>query len=186
MDSGTASWQMWSRDNICSLNERRCRSECVSAFPVFISMLKASQQSCVELPVGFLQRGFPGRRVLADEPPVSVCICAGFELLCLFLWNCIVTVLWFVWVVSRLCVFATERDRRYHFDDWTLEIVNVSRRDGGDYIIECSNAEGKNRTKLKLDVQCEELKTNSDTASLLGHMKQFMNIKFILPGRKLL
>ncbi|XP_051718568.1 nephrin isoform X1 [Ctenopharyngodon idella] len=46
-----------------------------------------------------------------------------------------------------------ERDPRYHFDDWTLEIVNVSRRDGGDYIIECSNAEGKNRTKLKLDVQ---------------------------------
>uniref|UniRef100_A0A673J090 NPHS1 adhesion molecule, nephrin n=1 Tax=Sinocyclocheilus rhinocerous TaxID=307959 RepID=A0A673J090_9TELE len=46
-----------------------------------------------------------------------------------------------------------ERDPRYHFDDWTLEMVNVSRRDGGDYIIECSNAEGKNRTKLKLDVQ---------------------------------
>ncbi|XP_026120092.1 nephrin-like isoform X2 [Carassius auratus] len=46
-----------------------------------------------------------------------------------------------------------ERDPRYHFDDWTLEIVNVSRQDGGEYIIECSNAEGKNRTKLKLDVQ---------------------------------
>ncbi|XP_077063993.1 nephrin isoform X2 [Siphateles boraxobius] len=46
-----------------------------------------------------------------------------------------------------------ERDPRYHFDDWTLEIVNVSRRDGGDYIIECSNDEGKNHTKLKLDVQ---------------------------------
>ncbi|TRY66903.1 hypothetical protein DNTS_029329, partial [Danionella cerebrum] len=46
-----------------------------------------------------------------------------------------------------------ERDPRYHFTDWTLEIVNVSRRDGGDYIIECSNAEGKNRTRLKLDVQ---------------------------------
>ncbi|KAF4104345.1 nephrin [Onychostoma macrolepis] len=46
-----------------------------------------------------------------------------------------------------------ERDPRYQFDDWTLEILNVSRRDGGDYIIECSNAEGKNRTKLKLDVQ---------------------------------
>ncbi len=54
-------------------------------------------------------------------------------------------------------MFVTERDPRYHFDDWTLEIVNVSRRDGDDYIIECSNAEGKNRTKLKLDVQCEEL-----------------------------
>ncbi|KAK7156740.1 hypothetical protein R3I94_006700 [Phoxinus phoxinus] len=46
-----------------------------------------------------------------------------------------------------------ERDPRYHFDDWTLEIANVSRRDGGDYIIECSNDEGKNQTKLKLDVQ---------------------------------
>ncbi|KAG1951962.1 nephrin isoform X2 [Pimephales promelas] len=46
-----------------------------------------------------------------------------------------------------------ERDPRYHFDDWTLEIVNVSRRDGGDYTVECSNAEGKNHTKLKLDVQ---------------------------------
>ncbi len=55
-------------------------------------------------------------------------------------------------------MFVTERDPRYHFDDWTLEIVNVSRRDGGDYVIECSNAEGKNRTKLELDVQCEELK----------------------------
>ncbi|NP_001035777.1 nephrin precursor [Danio rerio] len=46
-----------------------------------------------------------------------------------------------------------ERDPRYTFSDWTLEIVNVSRRDGGDYIIECSNAEGSNRTKLRLDVQ---------------------------------
>lgn len=64
-----------------------------------------------------------------------------------------------------LCIFVTERDPRYRFDDWTLEIVNVSRRDGGDYIIECSNAEGKNRTKLNLDVQCEELKTNSNTSS---------------------
>uniref|UniRef100_A0A8C1UYN2 NPHS1 adhesion molecule, nephrin n=1 Tax=Cyprinus carpio TaxID=7962 RepID=A0A8C1UYN2_CYPCA len=44
-----------------------------------------------------------------------------------------------------------EEDPRYHFDDWTLEIINVSRRDGGNYIIECSNAEGKNRTMLKLD-----------------------------------
>uniref|UniRef100_A0A8C2CK84 NPHS1 adhesion molecule, nephrin n=1 Tax=Cyprinus carpio TaxID=7962 RepID=A0A8C2CK84_CYPCA len=51
-----------------------------------------------------------------------------------------------------------EEDPRYHFDDWTLEIINVSRRDGGNYIIECSNAEWKNRTMLKLDVQCEELK----------------------------
>ncbi|XP_056613688.1 nephrin isoform X1 [Triplophysa dalaica] len=46
-----------------------------------------------------------------------------------------------------------ERDPRYRFDDWSLEIVNVSRRDGGDYIIECCNSEGKYRTKLKLDVQ---------------------------------
>ncbi|XP_055053084.2 nephrin isoform X3 [Misgurnus anguillicaudatus] len=46
-----------------------------------------------------------------------------------------------------------ERDPRYRFDDWSLEIVNVSRRDAGDYIIECSNSEGKYRTKLKLDVQ---------------------------------
>ncbi|XP_051535079.1 nephrin [Myxocyprinus asiaticus] len=69
-----------------------------------------------------------------------------------------------------------ERDPRYHFDDWTLEIVNVSRRDGGDYILECSNAEGKNRTKLKLDVQYAptvQMKTDpvfvnlGDTADLL-------------------
>uniref|UniRef100_A0A8C1GL12 NPHS1 adhesion molecule, nephrin n=1 Tax=Cyprinus carpio TaxID=7962 RepID=A0A8C1GL12_CYPCA len=46
-----------------------------------------------------------------------------------------------------------EEDPRYHFNDWTLEIINVSRRDEGDSIIECSNAEGKNRTMLKLDVQ---------------------------------
>ncbi|XP_016363163.1 nephrin-like [Sinocyclocheilus anshuiensis] len=69
-----------------------------------------------------------------------------------------------------------ERDPRYHFDDWTLEMVNVSRRDGGNYIIECSNAEGKNRTKLKLDVQYAptvRMKSDSlyvnlgDTADLL-------------------
>lgn len=157
MDSGTAARQMWSCANVCSLNERRCRSECDTALPVFISLLKASRQSCVELPVVFLQRGFSGRRVLADKPAVSACVHVHV------LWICIVTALWFtcfVWVV-----FVTERDPRYHFDDWTLEIVNVSRRDGGDYIIECSNAEGNNRTKLKLDVQCEELKTNSDTSA---------------------
>ncbi|KTG31550.1 hypothetical protein cypCar_00036396 [Cyprinus carpio] len=50
-------------------------------------------------------------------------------------------------------MFVTEEDPRYHFNDWTLEIINVSRRDEGDSIIECSNAEGKNRTMLKLDVQ---------------------------------
>uniref|UniRef100_A0A673K3W2 Nephrin-like n=1 Tax=Sinocyclocheilus rhinocerous TaxID=307959 RepID=A0A673K3W2_9TELE len=55
--------------------------------------------------------------------------------------------------LCHVCMSVTERDPRYHFDDWTLEIVNVSRQDGGEYIIECSNAEGKNRTKLKLDVQ---------------------------------
>lgn len=153
MDSGTAPWQMWSRDNVCSLNEHRCRDlhlhfESISAVPC-------------RTPCGIPPKRFPWEKC-------SVCICAGFELLCLFLWNCIVAALWFtcfVWVVSCLCMFATERDPRYHFDDWTLEIVNVSRRDGGDYIIECSNAEGKNHTKLKLDVHCEELKTNSDTSS---------------------
>lgn len=84
-------------------------------------------------------------------------MCAGYEyfiFVCLCISHC------------QLCdssgacdvfVFGTERDPRYRFDDWTLEIANVSRRDGGDYIIECSNSEGKYRTKLKLDVQCKEL-----------------------------
>lgn len=74
MGSGTAAWQMWSRTNVCSLNERRCRSECDTALPVFIFVLKASQQSCVEVPAVFLQRGFSGRRILADKPAVSVCV----------------------------------------------------------------------------------------------------------------
>ncbi|KAL6471544.1 hypothetical protein MHYP_G00201940 [Metynnis hypsauchen] len=47
-----------------------------------------------------------------------------------------------------------ERDHRYHFPEgWALEIWNVSRRDAGNYRVECSNAEGKNSTSIKLDVQ---------------------------------
>ncbi|XP_036421159.1 nephrin [Colossoma macropomum] len=47
-----------------------------------------------------------------------------------------------------------ERDHRYHFPEgWTLEIWNVSRRDAGNYRVKCSNAEGKNSTIIKLDVQ---------------------------------
>ncbi|XP_026790730.3 LOW QUALITY PROTEIN: nephrin [Pangasianodon hypophthalmus] len=47
-----------------------------------------------------------------------------------------------------------DRDHRYHFPEaWSLEIWNVTRRDAGVYTVECSNAEGKNRTNIKLDVQ---------------------------------
>ncbi|XP_060744670.1 nephrin [Tachysurus vachellii] len=47
-----------------------------------------------------------------------------------------------------------DRDPRYHFpDDMGLEIWNVTRRDAGVYTVECSNAEGKNRTNIKLDVR---------------------------------
>lgn len=101
------------------------------------------------------EKGFSGKASC-----FSVYVCAAVHI-SFVLWICIVTALWFtcsVWVVSRLYMFVTEEDPRYHFDDWTLEIINVSRRDEGDSIIVCSNAEGKNRTMLKLDVQCEELK----------------------------
>ncbi|XP_058269543.1 nephrin isoform X2 [Hemibagrus wyckioides] len=47
-----------------------------------------------------------------------------------------------------------DRDPRYHFPEtWGLEIWNVTRRDAGVYTVECSNTEGSNRTKIKLDVQ---------------------------------
>ncbi|MCJ8740330.1 hypothetical protein PDJAM_G00057640 [Pangasius djambal] len=47
-----------------------------------------------------------------------------------------------------------DRDHRYHFPEaWSPEIWNVTRRDAGVYTVECSNAEGKNRTNVKLDVQ---------------------------------
>ncbi|XP_076832454.1 nephrin isoform X2 [Brachyhypopomus gauderio] len=47
-----------------------------------------------------------------------------------------------------------ERDHRYHFlEGWALQIWNVSRRDAGLYTVECSNAEGNQSTKVKLDVQ---------------------------------
>ncbi|XP_047676954.1 nephrin isoform X2 [Tachysurus fulvidraco] len=47
-----------------------------------------------------------------------------------------------------------DRDPRYHFPDGVgLEIWNVTRRDAGVYTVECSNARGKNRTNIKLDVQ---------------------------------
>ncbi|KAF4086267.1 hypothetical protein AMELA_G00104930 [Ameiurus melas] len=47
-----------------------------------------------------------------------------------------------------------DRDHRYHFPEaWSLEIWNVTRRDSGLYTVECSNAEGKNKTSIKLDVQ---------------------------------
>ncbi|GAA6081165.1 nephrin isoform X1, partial [Tachysurus ichikawai] len=57
-----------------------------------------------------------------------------------------------------------DRDPRYHFpDDVGLEIWNVTRRDAGVYTVECSNAEGKNRTNIKLDVQCKNLSQNHHT-----------------------
>ncbi|TSK49691.1 Nephrin [Bagarius yarrelli] len=56
-----------------------------------------------------------------------------------------------------------DRDVRYHFDAWNLEIWNVTRRDAGVYTVECSNAEGKNRTNIKLDVQCKNLPQNHCT-----------------------
>ncbi|KAF7700292.1 hypothetical protein HF521_003250 [Silurus meridionalis] len=46
-----------------------------------------------------------------------------------------------------------DRDSRYHFSEsWGLEIWNVTRRDTGVYTVECSNAEGKNKSNIKLDV----------------------------------
>ncbi|XP_072547806.1 nephrin [Salminus brasiliensis] len=47
-----------------------------------------------------------------------------------------------------------DRDHRYHFPEgWALEIWNVSRRDAGNYRVECTNAEGTRSTIIKLDVQ---------------------------------
>ncbi|XP_026883993.2 nephrin [Electrophorus electricus] len=47
-----------------------------------------------------------------------------------------------------------EHDHRYHFPrGWVLEIWNVTRRDAGTYTVECSNAEGNQSTKVKLDVK---------------------------------
>lgn len=63
------------------------------------------------------------------------------------------------------CVFVSaDRDHRYHFPDaWDLEIWNVTRRDAGVYTVECSNAEGKNKTDIKLDVHCKKLRTSVRT-----------------------
>ncbi|XP_062872517.1 nephrin [Trichomycterus rosablanca] len=57
-----------------------------------------------------------------------------------------------------------DRDHRYHFSDaHDLEIWNVTRRDAGVYTVECSNAEGKQSTNIKLDVQyAPSLKMKTD------------------------
>ncbi|XP_060753669.1 nephrin [Neoarius graeffei] len=56
------------------------------------------------------------------------------------------------WIIQGEKVLR-DRDHRYHFpEDWNLEIWNVTRHDAGVYIVECSSAEGKNRTSVKLDV----------------------------------
>ncbi|KAG9264674.1 nephrin isoform X1 [Astyanax mexicanus] len=70
-----------------------------------------------------------------------------------------------------------DRDHRYHFPEgWALEIWNVTRRDAGNYRVECSNAEGKRSSIIKLDVQYSptvKMKTDpvfvnvGDTADLM-------------------
>uniref|UniRef100_A0A3B5KSY2 NPHS1 adhesion molecule, nephrin n=1 Tax=Xiphophorus couchianus TaxID=32473 RepID=A0A3B5KSY2_9TELE len=51
------------------------------------------------------------------------------------------------------CIWLRREDIRHHWsDDHSLEIRNVTRKDGGLYTIKCENGEGVNETTVKLDV----------------------------------
>nr|XP_020475759.1 nephrin isoform X2 [Monopterus albus] len=59
------------------------------------------------------------------------------------------------------CIWLHRREKlvkegnlHYHWsDEFSLEIKNVTRKDGGVYTVECTNDEGVNKTSITLDVQ---------------------------------
>ncbi|KAM9782500.1 nephrin [Neosynchiropus ocellatus] len=57
------------------------------------------------------------------------------------------------WIHRRETLVKERTLRIYWAEDFSLEIWNVTRKDAGVYTVECSNAEGANRTTITLDVQ---------------------------------